>query len=681
MTVFRDSLGVPHVRASDVLELAREQGRVTARDRGWQIEVDRWRAEGRLAERVGADGLEWDRFARRARLADTAQKAYAALADEDRAFVDAYVDGVNEERELVATERRPVPAERAALDARFGSVPDEPWPAWTPLGIMLVNHALFSMFPRLLWNEHVRLTLGEDAIDLFSSAETASSGSNGWALHGSRTASGRPLLAGDPHRMIEVPGVYQQVRLACDEFDVLGLAFPGVPGVQHFGHTGSTAWGITNAIAHHVEVFRERLSPDGLSALGPDGWAPVARHVETIRVRGGADVDVDVVETERGPVVVDGFSIRFPARVASDVGFSCLLPLLRSRTAADVVDALRGWVDPVNRVLTADTETVLSLDAGLVVTRSSPDRRLPHDAWSPAARPAPWHRLAEPTRVSDVAVDANERPTDPGRDLGRAYVAPYRARRIRDLLDAGGTSGPADMAAIHGDTLLGSADELLGWVRRTDDLSPGASALRDRLLAWDRHMDADSADAGAFAAWRTEVALALVEHPALAPLHAPHGRGALLDPWLTVGPRVADALPRLLGAATTGIDGVAVARVALERAVAAPDVQWGDRHRLQPVPTLLGYPGPVVDPVPLSGDTDCVRCTASVPGVSDRSWRGSVARWVWDLGDRRRSRWGVPFGASGDPASPHATDQLAAWASAQTVEIVTDWDLLEEESR
>ena len=88
-----------------------------------------------------------------------------------------------------------------------------------------------------------------------------------------------------------------------------------------------------------------------------------------------------------------------------------------------------------------------------------------------------------------------------------------------------------------------------------------------------------------------------------------------------------------------------------------------------------------MDDVPLSGDTDCVRCTASVAGVSDRSWRGSVARWVWDLGDRRRSRWGVPFGASGDPASAHATDQLGTWTAAETVEVVTDWDLLEEETR
>ena len=120
-----------------------------------------------------------------------------------------------------------------------------------------------------------RCTLGDDAIDLFASAEPASSGSNAWALHGSRTASGSPLLAGDPHRLIELPGVYQQVRLACDEFDVVGLAFPGVPGVQHFGHTGTAAWGITNAIAHHVEVFRERLlATTGCPRSGRTGGRP-----------------------------------------------------------------------------------------------------------------------------------------------------------------------------------------------------------------------------------------------------------------------------------------------------------------------------------------------------------------------------------------------------------------------
>ena len=237
------------------------------------------------------------------------------------------------------------------------------------------------------------------------------------------------------------------------------------------------------------------------------------------------------------------------------------------------------------------------------------------------------------------------------------------------------------MAAIHGDTLLGSADELLGWVRRADDLSPAAAALRDRLLAWDRHMSAGSTDAGAFAAWRTEVAVLLTAHPALAPLHEPHGRGAArpLAGRRTARGRRAAAAPgrdrardRRCG---RGARGAGAGR--RRRRPTRPGATATACSRSRPCSASPARPSM---PVPLSGDTDCVRCTASVPGVSDRSWRGSVARWVWDLDDRRRSRWGVPFGASGDPASPHATDQLATWAAAESVEVVTDWDLLEEET-
>ena len=388
----------------------------------------------------------------------------------------------------------------------------------------------------------------------------------------------------------------------------------------------------------------------------------MARHVETIRVRGGADVDVDVVETERGPLVLDGLSVRFPARVASDVGFSCLLPLLRSRSAQDVIDALRGWVDPVNRVLTADADgTVLSVDAGLVVTRSPQDRRLPHDAWSEAARPTAWHPLAEPAPVLGVAVDANEKPAAASRDHGRAYVAPYRARRIRDLLDAGSASAPADMATIHGDTLLGSADELLGL---------GASGRR--AVTGGRGAARPPARVGPAHGRRA------APTPGLSPPGGPRSPrcSPLIRPSRRCTPRTAGVpcstsgwasdrgwptrcrgswAPLRSGSTVWPWRAKRWSGSAVGRRRQRP---WGDRHRLQPVPTLLGYPGPAVEAVPLSGDTDCVRCTASVPGVSDRSWRGSVARWVWDLGDRRRSRWGC---RSGRPETRRARTRPTSW--------------------
>ena len=112
------------------------------------------------------------------------------------------------------------------------------------------------------------------------------SGSNAWAVHGSLRA-GAPLVAGDPHRLLELPGVYQQVRLACPEFDAVGFAFPGVPGLPHFGHAGHAAWGITNAMADYQDLFAEELrrTASGIEARGPPGWEP-ARPGETVLVRG-----------------------------------------------------------------------------------------------------------------------------------------------------------------------------------------------------------------------------------------------------------------------------------------------------------------------------------------------------------------------------------------------------------
>ena len=102
--------------------------------------------------------------------------------------------------------------------------------------------------------------LGEDAA-LLCRDGPQSSGSNAWAVGGARTASGSPLIGGDPHRVLESPGVYLQVRLACedpdDPFDVAGFTFPGVPGVQHFAHAGDVAWAITNALADYQDVFEE----------------------------------------------------------------------------------------------------------------------------------------------------------------------------------------------------------------------------------------------------------------------------------------------------------------------------------------------------------------------------------------------------------------------------------------
>lgn len=690
--LFRDDLGIPHVRAASERALAYGQGWVTAMDRGLQIEADRLRSEERYVELAGPAGRAWDRFAARERLADTARRTYAALAAAEQQWLAAYADGVTAG---LAAGGRDVP--------ELAGVRATPWRPWTPIGVFLATHLLFNGFPGILWRAHVARNLRvpgvatEQVLALFSPEAGASSGSNAWAVHGAYTASGSPLIAGDPHRTLELPGAYQQVRLACTDpaapYDVLGLAFPGVPGVPHFGHATSVAWGITNAAAHHVEV----VLADGAD---PGGWR-----------------------------------LSWPARELADVGVATWRSLLHARTARDVADAFAGWVDPVHRVLTADSSgDVLSLTAGKVPAATS--RALP------TTRPADrFVDLPAPTSVTQVAVDANERPRTqppadqdartgnartgnartgtgprdlrPGReahDLGWSY-APHRAQRVRQLLAAAdGPESPQTQRRIHADTRDLGAPGLVAH------LAHDSSDPARRLRAWvadGAHIDADSTDAALYMRWRDTLTRAIAAHPVLAALYEPHGQdpavARVLGSTFDVPTAVGAGLARILGAGWLVVDGPDGAPVRIDAAAeasaalaevggaesagggglsggAAPT--WGDLHvvaplRPVPVPGAPSAPVPAgasltpdVAPALISGNNETVRCTGGAPGVAPTAYRGSVARYVWDLSDRTRSRWGVPFGADGRPGSPHFDDQHVTWAAADTTAVVTGWDLL-----
>ncbi|MDX2680995.1 penicillin acylase family protein [Streptomyces soliscabiei] len=713
--IYRDAWGVPHLRAADARALARLQGLVTARDRAWQLEVERHRARGTSASFLGSEALPWDRFARRVRLHDTARRCFDELERRDPETADwvrAYVDGVNEG--LVGEEAHREEADGEEADGeggageggvgeaaatvapefeRVGLAPGR-WEPWTPLAVWLSTHILFAGFPAKLWREEAARRLGPDAVGLFATDGPGTSGSNGWLLSGSRTVTGQPVIAGDPHRFIEDPGVYQQIRLACDEFDVVGLAVPGVPGIAHFGHTGTVAWAITNAMADYQDLYRERLrrTGAGVQALGPDGaWRRVARHTELVLVAGEETVEVEVLETERGPVVAGGpeglddgtplaLSLRHPPRVTSDLGFSALLPLLRARRVADVDRAVDLWVEPVNVVQAADTEGgLLHRVAGRVPRRAEANGTRLVAAWEPGHEWTGWHEMPRAGLIDGVAVMANQR--GPAAELGVEFAPPHRADRIRALLDEKRAWSASDMPALHTDTYLASAAPLLDHLAALDELTAPAAGLRDRLLRWDRRMDADSREAARFAALRSALVRRLAAHPAFAALATPPAYPEVFLPWLALLPRIGFALEHLLRAEKLyGIDRPALVRQALEEVAgqqSEPAARWGDTHRLAPWRAL---PDPSDQAPALSGDHDCVLCTSAVPGWTDLAARGPAARYVWDLARREDSLWVVPYGASGLPDHPHHHDQLPLWLRGELAPVVTDWAQLTKES-
>ncbi|WP_435611504.1 penicillin acylase family protein [Streptomyces sp. bgisy159] len=723
--IYRDTWGIPHLRAADALTLAYAQGLVTARDRAWQLEVERHRAQGTSASFLGAEAVSWDVLARRARLADTARTCFDTLRRDDPETADwlrSYVDGVNAGLAAMAAGgpadsddpavsavpasreptrfRPPIASTEPSVApppefARTGLTPGS-WEPWTPLAVWLSAHILFAGFPAKLWREQAVRHLGPEAVGLFATDGPGTAGSNGWLVSGERTVTGHAVIAGDPHRFIEDPGVYQQIRLACDDpddrFDVVGLAVPGVPGIAHFGHTGGVAWAITNAMADYQDLYRERLrrTGAGVEALGPDGvWRRATRTTELVHVAGEAPVEIELVETERGPVIAGGpegppedddgcaLSLRYPPRVTGDLGFGALLPLLRARRVADVDRALDAWVEPVNVVQAADTEGgLLHRVAGRVPVRAGRNRVRPVPAWRPGHEWTGWHEMPRAGLTDGIAVMANQR--GPAAPLGVEFAPPHRADRIRALLDERRRWSAADMPALHTDTHLASAAPLLDRIAGLTGLSPAATALRDRLLRWDRRMDADSEDAAAFAAVRGAVVRRLAAHPAFGALTDPPACPEVLLPWLALLPRIGFALEHLLGAEELyGVDRDLAVREAVEEAALRSSARWGDTHRLAPWRAL---PDPSYEAPALSGDHDCVLCTSAVPGLTDLAARGPAARYVWDLARREDSRWVVPLGAHGTPGHPHHRDQLPLWLRGELAPIVTDWALLQKES-
>ena len=278
VSVVRDRWGIPHIRARTTWDAFCAQGFVHAQDRLWQMEWDRRRAYGRTAELLGPARLDADRLARRLQIERASKADWAILNAETRQMLEAFTAGVN--AYLVQT---PVPS----VEFKLLDLQPEPWRPWDSLSLFKIHHALMGLMYNKLWRLKLVLQLGaERAAQLFldypeghplvvppdevyrqpaepawpALAQAAAllpgvGASNNWLVDGTQTRSGKPLLAGDPHRAIDVPNVFYQNHVCCDEFDAIGISFPGVPGISHQGHNGCVAWSVTHAQSDYQDLY------------------------------------------------------------------------------------------------------------------------------------------------------------------------------------------------------------------------------------------------------------------------------------------------------------------------------------------------------------------------------------------------------------------------------------------
>ena len=732
VTVYRDSWGIPHVQAASIQDAFFAQGYVTAQDRLWHMDWDRRRALGRWAEVAGALGVEQDKMMRRFRLAASAKADFGVVKPETRSMLESYAQGVNA---FIDTTPE-LPIEYQITD----STP-EPWEPWHSMLVFKVRHIFMGVFERKLWNARMVHRLGperaQEAIpislpgellivppgaeysgpadkslpDFLDSAEWPGlpaweeGGSNNWAVHGSRTASGKPLLAGDPHRGLEAPSVYYQNHVACNEFDVVGLSFPGVPGFPHFGHSPHVAWCVTHAMADYQDLYIERFrNSDPVSYEFMGRWKPADVITEVIEVAGGASEELRTFATGHGPIVAgdptDGVALAFKYTATAEPinAFDSIREMLTAASVAELDEAMREWVDPANNFLSMDVQgNIKYLTRGRLPIRPRANAWLPVPGWSGDNEWAGYVPFEEMPRSlnpeTGFIVTANNRIADEDYPhyIGLDYDGEHRARCIYDALEDLTRATVEDMGRVHALYVSVPAGELCPLLKDVEVSGETTAEAKRLLLAWDHTMDKSRPEPMIFSAlhdsltdWRTASLLGEMAGG----VAGETGRGAPswvgrvksgLHHWLQSlsSPERNTLLAEALGTATQNL-----------RSLLGDDMNgwaWGRLHRTDPQ-HALAYVFPdfstQLNPPSVAAHGDGFTPLAGSYSNAEPYLitSASMARYVFDSSNWDNSRWIVPLGASGHPGSPHYSDQADFWADVKLVPMLYDWNVISRES-
>lgn len=723
ITIRRDAWGIPHVDARTDADAWFGLGFCQGQDRAFQLETVVRVVRGTLAELIGPVVLGVDRFARRIGFARAGEAQLPLIPASVRPAIDAFARGVNAGRGRGLPRR---PHEMLLLRGRMTD-----WTAADVLGLLKLEALLLATN----WDlELARLrVLTEDGADALADLEPSypswhpvavppgalagtavarlaedvaatarvaavggSGGSNNWALAPSRTATGRPILANDPHLNPAVPAQWYLAHLRTPEWAIGGASFVGGPAFP-VGHNGFAAWGVTAGFADVTDVFVEEVGPDGASVREGDAFVPCDVRVERIAVKGQAPVEDRVLVTRRGPIVAPGDggergAISFRATFMDPRPAEGLLALHRVRSFDEFRSAFARWREVSLSVVYADAGGTIGYQLiGEVPRRGGRDPRLPGTGASGGSgwldEPVPFDEMptAKDPPTGYVAT-ANAKPTVEGEtpDIGVDFADGYRLARIVERLAERRDWDAASCARLQMDVASIPWRELRPLVLPAASDDPALAEAHLLLASWDGEASAGSVGAALFELFVADLCARVAQ--VRAPRAYRWALGAGLDGLTVVSlfaARRVGHLVRVLRERPEGWCG----RPWPELIRASLGASWSELRacarggrlptwgELRPLTLRHAFSGrrPIdrafdLGPFSWGGDANTVAQAAADPQApTSNPLAVPTVRAVIDVGEWDEARFVLPGGQSGNPCSPHYDDQLEAWKRGEGV--------------
>ena len=683
--IIRDHWGVPHIYAASVHDLFFAQGYITAKDRLWQIDLWRRIGTGKLAEVVGPSAIDRDRLARAVTFRGDWDAEWASYGPHTREIVTAFTDGINAYIKSLGGVR-PLEFRLAGYDPGLW----EPKDCLSRVAGLLMTHNLTNEVKRASQVQRlgiptveklfpldppipIEIPQGLDLADISHDivrvyeqavgpvAFTTQQGSNDWVVDGAMTATGKPLLANDPHRPVQIPSLRKTVHLVGPGWNAIGAGEPALPGIA-IGHNERIGFGFTIVGIDQQDLYVEKVNPANRDEYRyRNAWKKFETERQTIAVKGARPQVVELRFTIHGPVIYEdaarhrAYALRWVGSEPGTAGYLAGLAIAQARSWREFLAAMERYKVPSENLVYADVDGNIGWQAaGMAPVRKNWSGVLPVPGdsgeyeWTGFRHAAELPRKYNPANHFIATANHNIMPAGYTVPLNYEWSLPFRFHRIEEMLGAGKKFTIEDFERMQQDVTSLPARRLQAIVKNWTP-EPGSREAKavNLVREWDATMRTDSAAALIYEYWVAQLPR-FVFGPDIGP-------DVSLETLLTTLENRPD--PKALSQSLTA----ALDEIGRQ---CGPDMQtwqWGNVHKIlfhHPLAVPTFDRGPVSRP----GDANTVNATS---GAQFQQTNGASYREILDLSNWDNSVMTNVPGESGDPESPHYSDLLDDWSNGR----------------